>query len=103
MKKIIVGLALACPLLAAHADADMNRQSYCSSYGSMFMTIAAWRDAGAPPERTLGLLSGVKGVPQKIKEESVQAMYNDKSLANVRGPKLGERKHKECLAAKWNW
>lgn len=103
MKKIIIGLALLGPLLAAHADADMNRQSYCSSYGSMFMTIAAWRDAGASPARTLDLLSGVKGVPQKVKEESVVLMYNDKALANERGSRLGEQRRKECLAAKWNW
>ena len=103
MKKIIATLALTCTVSIAHADADMNRQSYCASYGSMFMTIAAWRDTGATPERTLSLLSGVKGVPQQVKKDSVEAMYHDKALANLRGKPLGEQKHRECLAAKWDW
>lgn len=103
MKKIIVTCALVCTFSLAHADANMDRQSYCASYGTMFMTIAAWRDSGATPERTLSLLSGVKGVPQQVKEDSVTAMYHDKALANARGRKFGEQKHKECLAAKWDW
>lgn len=103
MKKIIVGLLLAGTCFAAYADADMNRQSYCASYGSMYMTIAAWRDNGANPERTLSLLSGVKGVPPQVKKESVEKMYKDKTLANARGSKLGEEKRKECLDAKWDW
>tara|TARA_R110001599_G_scaffold64023_5_gene179786 strand:+ start:97684 stop:97995 length:312 start_codon:yes stop_codon:yes gene_type:complete len=103
MKKIIVGLVLAGTFVVAHADADMNRQSYCASYGAMFMTIAAWRDTGATPERTLSLLSGVKGVPQQVKKDSVDVMYQDKTLANARGTKLGEVRRKECLDAKWDW
>jgi hypothetical protein len=99
MQKIIAALLLLVSSLA-HADANMDRQSYCANYGAMFTSIAAWRDQGEPPERTLDLIAGVKGIPLQVKKDSINAIYFDKSLAHSRGRAFGQQVHLNCLAGK---
>lgn len=100
MKTIIAAFMLILTSAIAHADTNMDRQSYCSSYASMFKSIAAWRDQGMQPEKTLELIHGVKGIPLQVKQESIKAVYFDKSLANARGPEFGNQVRLDCLAGK---
>jgi hypothetical protein len=83
MKKIIASLVFVLASATAHANADMDRQSYCSNYASMLKSIAAWRDQGMAPEKTLELMRGVKGI-----------------YANSRGTEFGNQVRVNCLAEK---
>ncbi len=98
MKIIIAAFTLTLASAIAHADANMDRQSYCSNYAGMFKLIAAWRDQGVQPERTLELIRGVKGIPLQVKQESIKTVYFDKSLANARGVEFGNQVRLDCLA-----
>jgi hypothetical protein len=100
MKTLIVILTLTFFSTAANADAKMDYQSYCATYGTMFRSIAAWRDQGTPPENTLGLISGVKGIPQQVKKDSIQKVYFDKSFKDSRGVEFGHQMRLSCLAEK---
>lgn len=100
MKKITVTLLLSISSAFAHADANMDRQSYCASYGAMFTSIAAWRDQGAKPEHTLDMIIGVKGIPLQVKKDAIQTVYFDKALANSRGKEFGHQVRLSCLAEK---
>lgn len=100
MKKIITSLMLLLVSAAGHANADMDRQSYCSNYASMLKSIAAWRDKGTSPEKTLELMRGVKGISPQGKKEAVNAVYFDKSFADSRGTEFGNQVRTNCLAEK---
>lgn len=100
MKKSIATFTLILASAIAHADSNMDKQSYCSNYATMFKSIAAWRDQGVQPDRTLELIRGVKGISPQVKQESVQAVYFDKALANARGPEFGNQVRLNCLAGK---
>ncbi|RBA22986.1 hypothetical protein EV677_1631 [Herminiimonas fonticola] len=100
MKTIIASLVFALASTTAYANADMDRQSYCSNYASMLKSIAAWRDQGMSPEKTLELMRGVKGVSLQEKKDAINAVYFDKSLANSRGTEFGNQARSNCLAEK---
>ncbi len=93
-------IATACLLLVcatARADASLDHQSYCYAYGTMFQTIAAWRDQGSRPENTLGLIAGLKGITVQEKKEAITAVYTDKAFATSRGPAFGLQMRQRCL------
>lgn len=100
MKKIIASLVFVLASATAHANADMDRQSYCSNYASMLKSIAAWRDQGMAPEKTLELMRGVKGISLQEKKDAINAVYFDKSYANSRGTEFGNQVRVNCLAEK---
>lgn len=100
MKTLIAILTLTFFSTTATADARMDHQSYCANYGAMFKSIAAWRDQGTSPETTLGLISGVKGIPQQVKKDSIQAVYAEKSFKESRGTEFGHQMRLRCLAEK---
>lgn len=98
MKTIIASLVLVLASATAHANAKIDQQSYCFNYASMFKSIAAWRDQGVSPEKTLALMRGVKGIPMQDKKDAVHSAYFDKSLANVRGAELENQVRSKCFA-----
>ena len=100
MKTIIATLALLLASATAYANANMDQQSYCSNYASMLKSIAAWRDQGMAPEKTLDLMRSVKGISQQEKKDAINAIYFDKSCANARGTELGNQARLDCLAEK---
>jgi len=100
MKTLIATLLFTLVTASAHADANMDRQSYCGNYGTMFSTIAAWRDRGTSQETTLKMIVSVKGISPQAKKDAVQAVYSDKNLQSVRGPALAQQVQTSCLAAK---
>ena len=100
MKTFIASLVFFLAATTAYADANMDQQSYCSNYGSMLKSIAAWRDQGMSPEKTLDLMRGVKGISPQEKKDAIQAVYFDKSFANSRGTEFGNQVHLDCLAKK---
>lgn len=100
MKTIIASLVFLLASAAAHANADMDRQSYCSNYASMLKSIAAWRDKGMSPEKTLDLMRSVKGISPQGKKAAVDAVYFDKSFADSRGTEFGNQVRTDCLAEK---
>ena len=100
MKKIIASLVFVLASATAHANADMDRQSYCSNYASMLKSIAAWRDQGVTPEKTLELMRGVKGISLQEKKDAINAVYFDKSFADSRGTEFGNQVRLNCLAEK---
>jgi long-subunit acyl-CoA synthetase (AMP-forming) len=100
MKTIIATLALLIVSTAAYANANVDQQSYCSNYASMLKSIAAWRDQGMSPEKTLDLMRGVKGISPQEKKDAINAVYFDKSLANSRGTEFGNQVRLNCLAEK---
>lgn len=98
MKTFIAALLLILTSAIVHADSNMDRQSYCSTYGAMIKSIAAWRDKGVSPETTLELITGVKGVTPQVKKDSIKTIYFDKSFTDLRGPELGNQVRLDCLA-----
>lgn len=100
MKKITIILLLSLIAPIANASTELDRQSYCASYGVMFQTIAAWRDQGSSPERTLELIMGIKGISIQEKKDAISAVYTDKTYAGERGPALGHKMRQQCLTAK---
>jgi hypothetical protein len=100
MKTLIAILILTFFSTVANADAKMDYQSYCATYGTMFKSIAAWRDQGTSPENTLGLISGVKGIPQQVKKDSIHTVYFDKSFKDSRGVEFGHQMRLRCLGEK---
>lgn len=100
MKKITIILLLSLIVPLASASTELDRQSYCASYGAMFQTIAAWRDQGSSPERTLELIMGIKGLPIQEKKDAINAVYTDQTYSGQRGSALGHRMRQQCLAAK---
>ena len=100
MKTIIASLVFVLASTTAYANANMDQQSYCSNYASMLKSIAAWRDQGMSPEKTLDLMRGVKGISPQEKKDAVNSIYFDKSFANSRGTELGNQARANCLAEK---
>lgn len=100
MKTIIASLVLILTSALAHANANMDQQSYCSNYSSMIKSIAAWRDQGMAPEKTLELMRSVKGISLQEKKDAIHTVYFDKSLANSRGTEFGNQTRLQCLAEK---
>lgn len=97
MKKTATSFLLTFTCAMANADANIDRQSYCFTYGAMFQTIAAWRDQGASTEHTLKLITGVKGIPLQEKKDAIAAVYTDAQFKNAHGPKLGTEMRQRCL------
>lgn len=95
---IILLLWLLAPI--ANAGPELDRQSYCASNGAMFQTIAAWRDQGSKPERTLELIMGIKGIPVQEKKDAINAVYTDQAYAGARGTALGQKVRQQCLASR---
>ncbi len=100
MKTIIATLVLVLASATAQANTKIDQQSYCFSYASMVKSIAAWRDQGMSPEKTLELMRGVKGISPQEKKDAINAVYFDKSLANARGTALEDQTRSHCLANK---
>lgn len=100
MKKLILTSLLLVSSTAVQAAFDLDRQSYCSTYGSMLQTIAAWRDQGATQETTYSMILGVKGITPQEKKDSIKAIYTSKEFANQRGPDFGLKMHRHCLEKK---
>ena len=100
MKTIIASLVFLLASSTAYGGVNMDQQSYCSNYGSMLKSIAAWRDQGMSPEKTLDLMRGVKGISPQEKKDAVHAISFDKSFANSRGTEFGNQVHLDCLAKK---
>lgn len=97
MKTIVVALLLVLTCAMARADANMDRQSYCSTYGAMLQSIAAWRDQGSSQENTLKLMVGVKGISLQEKKDSINAVYTRKEFEGARGADFGLQMHRRCL------
>ena len=100
MKTIIASLVFVLASAAAHATPEMDRLSYCSNYSSMLKSIAAWRDQGMPPEKTLDLMRGVKGISLQDKKDAIATVYFDKAYANSRGTEFGNQVRLNCMAEK---
>lgn len=100
MKNFIASFLLIFVSATTHAGADMDRQSYCFNYASMLKSIAAWRDQGMAPEKTLEMIRGVKGISFQGKKDAINAIYFDKSYADARGTEFGNQARSHCLTQK---
>jgi hypothetical protein len=100
MKTIAMMLLLSATCASATARTELDRQSYCASYGEMFQTIAAWHQHGSSPADTLRMIVGVKGISPQQKKDAVNAIYADTIYKGKHGPAFGQQIRQDCLNEK---